>query len=99
MADHAEAISERAERSAPRPRPPLEPLAEEHAVVDADPLAADLLVPQLGVDRDVLGHRRVRVEPQFAETPASRLAVGELEQRPAEAATVPRRVDRDVVDE
>src|SRR5687767_13779797 len=64
-------------------------------------VAATLVLHVSGprVHSQVLGHQLVRVEIDRVETfaPCRRLRV--LEQRPTDAASLMRRVDRDVVDE
>src|SRR5499427_6630523 len=53
---------------------------------------------QAAVERQIFCHRRIGVEPHGEEISPPRLALRMVHQLPPEAAALPGRIDRDVVD-
>jgi hypothetical protein len=72
---------------------------KEHARIAGLLTTPGLLVAQVRIERDVLVHELMRVEPDFAETAPPRFLLGEGHQRTADAPALVRRIDRDVVEQ
>src|SRR6266700_893860 len=55
--------------------------------------------PEMCVELQVFGHRRIGVKPQSRQIQPTRLGGGVIDQPPPQSEPLPCRLDRDVVDE
>src|SRR3954454_10230297 len=71
----------------------------EHAVVPGFLPATGLLESEPAVQRDVLDHLLLGVQPQLAIPEPPRFSLGEFDQPPPEPLALPLRTHRDVVEQ
>src|SRR6185369_13029908 len=71
----------------------------EHPLVTVLRAAAGLDKTEPPIERDVLGHRLVRVESDFAVAAPPRVVLGERDQPAAKPGALPVRPHRDIVEQ